>query len=438
MRLRSILTTAVTALALVVPLSAQASYHEAETDPGFQTGSCKLEGAISPGSGGVKLVNPAEPSAFKKIGDAVAAASEGDTILVSPGTYKESVTVSTPGLRIRGTDRNAVILDGESGRQYGFLIIADRVIVENMTAHHYVGTAFYWTHVTGYWGRYLTAYNNGDYGLYAYNARCGQFDHSFGSGNADSAFYVGECYPCDGVLHDLEATENGLGYSGTNAGGNLVLRDSKWWNNGLGIVPNSLDSEERPPQRGVTIKNNLIYDNNNKVAPGRGLTGQFFGGGIVIAGGQGNSVYGNTVTDHALAGIALAPLPDSNVWIPSGNVVWGNTVQHDPYAYPDGVDLAQAAASGPNNCWELNDFGNSAPVLIESVWDCGLSATPPGGDPRVERALFEGAAGLNGRDPSDWRTWPAPSAQPNQPDDNGNGDYSDDGPADQWLPALGL
>ncbi|MEO7803912.1 MAG: hypothetical protein ABIS18_05795 [Actinomycetota bacterium] len=399
------------------------------SDPaGFDTTSCVYPAnSPLPGSGAVRAV----PSQYTTIQAAVNAAVEGDTIEISPGTYNESTNVTTPGLRIRGTDRNAVILNGGNVREVGFEITADRVVVENLTAHNYKLHAVHWTGVTGYWGRYLTAYNNGLYGLFAFGSRCGQMDHSYTSGNADSGFYIGQCFPCDAVIHNVEAIGNAIGYSGTNAGGNLTLRDSVWNDNALGIVPNSLDSEARPPQRGLTIKNNEIRHNNALDAPGQGIAALFYGGGIVIAGGQGNVVAGNTVTDNALGGVVLAPLPDQSVYIPSGNTVWGNTVTHDEGLYPDAFDLGQAASSGPNNCWADNTFGNSSPPAIQDIWSCAFTLTPPGGSPTVEVALVSGFAGLNGRSPSPWQDWPYVGPHQTQTTDL-------TGAVDSWLPALGL
>ncbi|MGZ6144252.1 MAG: hypothetical protein ACXWLM_13005, partial [Myxococcales bacterium] len=50
--------------------------------------------------------------AFATIQSAVDAASPGDWILIAPGTYKESVLVTTPGIHLRGLDRNGVTVDG--------------------------------------------------------------------------------------------------------------------------------------------------------------------------------------------------------------------------------------------------------------------------------------------------------------------------------------
>lgn len=413
------------AVAGLAPTTASKAAHDV---PGFRTDSCAYPADKPlPGSGTVRAV----PSAYPTVQAAVDAAVEGDLITIAPGTYHESVLVDVPGLRILGADRNSVVFDGLTSIPIGFEVVADRVSVENLTLHSYRQHGVRWFEQTGYWGRYITAYSNGLYGLFAFGSRCGQFDHSFTSGNADAGFYIGQCYPCDAVIHDVEATGNAIGYSGTNAGGNLLVRDSYWHGNALGIVPNSLDGEERPPQRGAEFKNNLVVDNNRIDAPGIGIAGSYFGGGIVIAGGTANSVTGNVVSDHALAGIVLTPLPDAHLWIATGNTVWGNTVTHDPARFPDAIDIGQGASSGMNNCWADNTFGVSAPLALETVWSCDLATTPPGGDARPEVALIAGAARLNGRAPSPWQTWPAPGPQPTQTEDL-------DGALDAWLPALGL
>lgn len=442
--LRRLIAAAVALATIAVPIASQAYGN----GTGFKTGSCELPASAPvPGSGDVLRVGATRT--LQTIQSAVDVAAEGDTILIDAGVYYEKVVVTTPGLRIRGVDRDAVILDGQFTKNFGFDVNADRVVLENMTGRNYRDTAFWWLSVTGYWGRYLTAYNNGRYGIYAYDARCGQLDNSFASGNADSGFYIGECYPCDAVITRIEAKQNALGYSGTNAGGNLLLKDSLWHENAMGIVPNSLDGEAAPPQRGVTIENNTILNNSRHDAPGVGIAGLFFGVGIAIAGGQGNHVIGNTIDKHTLAGIVLAPLPDQFVYVSGGNTIWGNTVSNSGLA-----DLAQGATAGPNNCWDHNTYTSTAPPLLETVWGCTNTdtdtpklpfysgVTPPGGDPRVELGLGEGFAGTNGRVIGDWKTWPAPTCASapnscvNMPDDEGDSDYANDGGVDLWLPAL--
>jgi len=100
------------------------------------------------------------------------------------------------GIVLRGLDRNQTILEGDFRRDNGVKVVeADGVAIENLTARDYTGNGFFWTGVNGYRGSFLTAYRNGDYGIYAFNSVNGQFDHSYASGSPDSGFYIGQCRP---------------------------------------------------------------------------------------------------------------------------------------------------------------------------------------------------------------------------------------------------
>lgn len=201
--------------------------------------------ACSSGDDGPVLYVPQD---FATIQAAVDSAEPGDLILVDEGVYKESVTVTTDRIVIRGVDRNNVILDGGYMLADGIRVAgANGVAIENMTARNYVVNGFYWTGVVGYRGSYLTAVRNGYYGIYGFDSRGGLFEHSYASGSYDAGFYIGQCVPCDAVLTDSIAENNGLGYSGTNASQNLIVTRNIFRNNRTGIMPNSGDYEKYAP-----------------------------------------------------------------------------------------------------------------------------------------------------------------------------------------------
>jgi plastocyanin len=312
------------------------------------------------------------PKDAKRIQTAVDKAPPGSLILVSPGVYREAVTVTTDRLVIRGLDRNRVILDGGFTLDNGIKVLgADGVAIENMTARRYTYNGFFWTGAKGYRGSYLTATRTGDYSIYAFDSTDGRFDHDYGSGAPDAGFYIGQCFPCNALITDSIAEYNGLGFSGTNAGGNLIVTKSVWRHNRAGIVPNSGDGEKNPPQHEATIVGNVVYDNNNVETPAIDDAILAQGNGILVAGGDENLVTHNRVYDHVLSGIGVVPNPDETVWFGNRNRIVDNVVSNSGEA-----DLA--AFGGTGNCFEQNRFTTSKPSNIEAVLPCtgvGVPAT---------------------------------------------------------------
>ena len=363
------------------------------------------------------------PEEFSTIQAAVNAAVPGDMVSIGTNTnpdraYHESVRVKTPNITIRGRDRNTVILDGQYKLDDGFEVLADNVVIENMTARHFVGNGFYWTGVTGYRGSYLTAYANGDYGIYSYSATNGQFDHSLAAGHPDSGFYIGACHPCNALITNVISEDNALGFSGTNAGGNLVISNSIWRNNMSGIDPNTLDSEPNPPQDGDTIINNLVENNNNVDAPAKELEYPAIGNGILLGGGNNNIVEGNRVSGHKYYGILVISNIDKNFWQPSGNTVKNNVITNSGVA-----DLALASLSAGNNCFSDNKVARTVPPFLQITHACGsIFARAGAGDLSSVVVLLDHFMQANmGRFKArDWKTASAPAdvMQSGMPDAN--------------------
>lgn len=324
------------------------------------------------------------PSDKPTIQAAVDASKSGTLILIAPGTYKEAVVVSPkhPNIVIRGEDRATTILDGEfsseAGKENGFKVFADGVAIENMTVQNFSTNGFYWIGAKGYRGSYITAIRNGDYGIYAFDSVKGQFDHAYASGSPDAGFYIGQCYPCDALIVDSESEWNGLGYSGTNAGGNLLIARSSWHDNRAGIVPNSGTGEKLYPQRETTIIGNSVYDNNNAGTAAIEIAQVAIGNGILIAGGNNNLVERNRVENHTVTGIGVIPLPETVLNPDSAtakdfdskrNSVLANIVQKNLYDLVSVTSLTDASDSG-KNCFAGNTYTTSSPPDIEKVLPC--------------------------------------------------------------------
>jgi Right handed beta helix region len=343
-------------------------------------------------------------------------AKPGDLVLVGPGIYNEEVFVRTERVVVRGADRNTVILDGNNKLENGFTVSANGVTVENLTVHNYAINGIVFTKkyedsadsmreeqviLNGYRASYITAYNNGLYGLYAFYARNGQMDNSYVSGNPDGGIYIGQCNPCNAVITNIIGERNAIGFLGTNASGNLSVINSVWRNNKIGLLPQSEDSEFLAPQKDVLIAGNLVEDNNGGEAPAY----KSWGYGIVIGGGQNNRILRNRVVGHKAVGIFATELAQ---YLPVNNRVSENTLS------ANGVDLAYGASSAKNgpwaggqNCFEQNDFVSSTPSVIEKDLPCD------GKEHSVEtspRALQSPPGDV------DYRNVTKPVSQPSMPD----------------------
>lgn len=421
-------------------------YEHTFNEPGVYEYYCPYHGTNNKGMVGTVIVGDVEYSApeekiivelsedvlrvgkneqFTKIQDAVDAAIEGDLILIENGVYNESVTVTTSYLTIRGVDRNKVIIDGEFMRENGIQIYdTDGVSVENLSVRNFSLNGVYWNTSKGFKGSYLTVYNNGDYGVYAFNSTDGIFDNIYASGHPDSGIYIGQCYPCNSLIYDNVIEGNALGYSGTNAGGHLYLYNNIWRDNMSGIVPNTLDSELNPPGRETTIIGNLVIDNNNYEAPTNrfGLVAK--GMGIVAPGRVGDIIEKNIVVNHDRYGIVASPMLDANLYFSQHVQIKDNVVLDSGY-----TDLALAGPWGPGNCFEGNVYQTSTPPLLEQVHKCSdinssslFARFPLQGDPSGLMLLagFFADAQTSELDKNRYKEYPWPKEQTNMPFENIN------------------
>lgn len=354
---------------------------------------------------------------------AVGQAAPGDTIVLAAGTYAGGVVVppAKHDITIRGLDRNAVVLDGADRQRDGILVHADGVAILNLSAHNFLRNGFYWEGADRFRAAYLTVWNVREYGIYVEDGEHGVVEHTYVSGAARAAYYVGECRPCDAVLHDVVAKLSAVGYSGTNATG-VVIRDSVWDRNGAGIVPNTYANEALPPQARSTIVGNRVTNSGRARVPIRTALAGFIGIGIAIAGGNGNAVAGNRVTGSQRYGIAVFPTarfvelsggPEPGPpWRPRNNVVWLNVVSGSGRA-----DLALAEGSGSRNCFTRNRAPRSAPRGLQTPTCARATST---GDAAVATELTRPVRvmlreTLARRRPPSYTSMPAPPPQPSMP-----------------------
>ncbi len=331
--------------------------------------------------------------------DALTAVAPGGMILVSPGVYNEQLVVNKKDVTVRGLDRNQTIIDGEGTRPYGVVGIADGVRIENLTVRN---TTFYGVLVTGLHDEngpsahngqdyskldpakspplqrfaidYVTAYNNGLYGIYAFDAQHGTISNSYASGSADSGFYVGQCPDCDIVVSGNVAERNAVGFENANASTSLAIIGNRFSNNRVGMTLISNYQEAFTPQSANLVSGNVISDNTSADSPAQEDGG--FGIGLGISGGQQNVVSDNRIENNPRAGVLLASTED----LPAiGNTFTANTFS------TNGVDIANVAtARAPASANCADGQPSTLPTALLSSCDTEQPATTvaelPGGE----------------------------------------------------------
>lgn len=353
------------------------------------------------------------PQDYPTIQNGVDAANPGDLVLIDKGEYTEAVFVTTPSITLRGVDRNGVILDGKFELATGIMVGGNGVAVENMTARNYTLNGFFWTSVRGFRASYLTAYNNGDYGIYAFGSTDGLFEHSYASGSPDSSFYVGQCAPCRVVLNDVTGEYSGLGYSGTNSSGDMYVINSRFTHNRSGISTTTFDIELNPPGRDTTIIGNLITDSGlDHEAAGFYATETLAGNGIALVGTHNNHVERNYVARSRNNGIVVVPILDRHYWPATGHVIRDNTVLNSGRA-----DLAASGLGTIGNCFSGNIYRTSLPWGLQTLNGCGKIRFPMASDLSGDMTFFGSIAQIRmGQFTlSDYRTRPTPPPQVNMP-----------------------
>jgi hypothetical protein len=391
--------------------------------------------AFAPASAMAKKPPPVEVCKhgceFRTIQDAVDETGKKATINVHPGTYREGVVVEGSkhdGLTIQGTKKKAkrVVLQGKNAKDpngqpanNGIETLGvDGVRVLNLKVTNYLANGIHFVGpdvgrdagpCKGYLTKNVIAAFNRSYGIFAFNCIGGRMTKSVGYGQGDSAFYVGatppQTKPKWTKLDHLEAYENVLGYSGTNSK-YVRITKGNWYNNGVGIVPNTLDSEPyEPSAEGIIENNNIFWNNFNYFLPnsrvqtvsnGLGQLGSLTinfptGAGIVMLGSTGwviqnNQIFGNfkwgaaAISDAVgnCEGPAVDNCPTGDDAMSVDNQFINNQMGRDG-TDTNGVDFF-VDGSGRGNCFQGNvssTFDPSGSAKNENLYPTCPAPAPP-------------------------------------------------------------
>lgn len=310
---------------------------------------------------------------------AVDAANAGDTVLVLPGVYRESVLITKPGLTLRGTGGQTVIMPPATQAKAagscaadgnGICVVGtasrtvDDVTIRSLTVSGFSGNGVWASWTDGLTVTGVTASGNGTWGIAQERSTRGDFRGNTATGNGDAGIFVANSVTEEGGATDTRGTRIGQNVLDGNRIGvtarrvrNLVIDDNDITGNCSGVFV--VGDESKPAAGAMTVSGNRILE-NNKFCPATPRLTAIQGSGIVLTGSEktvvrSNVVRGNVGTTPLSGGILL--FKSFVGALNSDNTISGNLVRDNQPA-----DLADRDDSGTGNTFVSNECGTSVPA----------------------------------------------------------------------------
>ncbi|MGF1431585.1 right-handed parallel beta-helix repeat-containing protein [Kitasatospora sp. LaBMicrA B282] len=330
-----------------------------------------LGGASPAHAATVRVVHPGE-----SIQRAVDGAQPGDTILVLPGTYHESVQIGTPRLTLRGTGRQTVITRGPDGSAgacaqaghgicvtgaAGQRIAGDRI--ESLTVAGFAKNGISASETDRLTVRDVLARDNGEEGISQEKSTRGRFEHDEAAHNGQAGIFLANIAYGKGGAIDTEGARISDDSLHDNRMGVVVrrVRDLTVEHNSItgncaGVFV--VGDDGRPRTGALTVRQNRV-DRNNAYCPPTSTLPFVQGTGIVLTGVESTLVTHNEVDGN----VGASPFSGGIVLFRSfvGGPSAGNTISDNTAADNGPADLADRDG-GPDNTFSRNTCHISEPA----------------------------------------------------------------------------
>ncbi|WP_306186749.1 MULTISPECIES: nitrous oxide reductase family maturation protein NosD [unclassified Streptomyces] len=283
--------------------------------------SCVAAASPEPGGQRTHTVHPGE-----SIQKAVDSAKAGDTVLVLPGTYHQSVKVTTPGLILRGMGSATVLepapkaTDDCGKRGNGICVAGTKtkrlkgVTVSDLKVTGFSHAGVIAVAADGLTVRRVTAEKNGVWGLAEERSEHSAYRQNTLRNNGDAGIFLANTISAEEGAPDTKGTvitgnrmeDNRIGVTVRRLR-NLTVTANNVTGNCAGVF--LVGDENKPKAGALTVRGNQVVKNNKYCAKTERLP-FLQGSGIVLTGVEktdvtGNAVTGNSGTSPLSGGIVL-------------------------------------------------------------------------------------------------------------------------------------
>jgi parallel beta-helix repeat protein len=243
----------------------------------------------------------------ESIQSAINRAGAGDTVLVMPGTYHETVFIDKDNLRLVGVIRHDEwpILDGRNELHDGILVSGHGVTIENMYVRRYQGNGIMTQGGNNF--RILRNRVEGPsfYGIFP------QFgDNGLVEGNTvwkvdDAGIYAGICQHVDIIGN--ESHDNVIGIETENSH-QMLVQGNYVHDNSSGIIVTLIPGLPVKSASDTIVRDNFIVHNNtaNFAPPGAITADVPSGTGMLIYAASRATIESNIIRDNQSVGILVA------------------------------------------------------------------------------------------------------------------------------------
>jgi parallel beta-helix repeat protein len=270
-------------------------------------------------------------------------AKDGDTILVEPGYYHESIYIDKQNITLKGLTKDGQYahMDGQSKLNDGIIASGHGIIIDGFKVTGYKGNAIM-TQGANNFKIINNLVHAAFYGIFPQFGKNGLIKGNTISGADDAAIYVGMCDHINVIGNTTFENVMGLEFENTRHG---LMADNLVYNNSTGIMLSLIPGLPVKDSNNLVIRNNIIRNNNlanfapassiaATVPPGVGLIIEAVDSVIVKDNlFENNKTVGMFVTDMYSFGLGgdskVEPYSDNiqvhkNNWVNNGNEPFGS------------------------------------------------------------------------------------------------------------------